>query len=92
MLINASASNPKNGPEELQAVRMTITNAIVDPWIYIILRKQNLVKISRLIRRIPHRKHFPAIFITEESNYARAGTNEAASNTSRSANTISTQI
>ena len=68
MLINASASNPENGPGELLAVRMTISNAIVDPWIYIILRKENLVKISKLIQRVRKSKHMPAIFTTKESN------------------------
>ncbi|XP_062589932.1 prostaglandin E2 receptor EP4 subtype-like [Saccostrea cucullata] len=57
MLTNASARTPKNGPEELLVVRLTISNSIVDPWIYIILRRENLVKIAALIRRLNSRKH-----------------------------------
>ncbi|XP_052712498.1 prostaglandin E2 receptor EP4 subtype-like [Crassostrea angulata] len=72
MLINASASDPKNGPDELLAVRMTISNAIVDPWIYIILRKENLVKMSKLFQRVRNSDHLPTIFITRESKATRA--------------------
>ncbi|XP_048735763.1 prostaglandin E2 receptor EP4 subtype-like [Ostrea edulis] len=89
MLINAISNDPKNGPEELLAVRMTVSNAIVDPWIYIILRKENLSKILGLIRRIRNRKQLPAVFITEESKSVRAGRNR---NTSTNAVTNLTQI
>ncbi|XP_065936068.1 prostaglandin E2 receptor EP4 subtype [Magallana gigas] len=67
MLINASSSDPKNGPEELLAVRMTISNAIVDPWIYIILRKENLIKISKLVQRVRKSGRLPILCSTKES-------------------------
>ncbi|XP_052718062.1 prostaglandin E2 receptor EP4 subtype-like [Crassostrea angulata] len=71
MLINASSSDPKNGPEELLAVRMTISNAIVDPWIYIILRKENLKKILALVQRFRKKENLPTVFFTSESNFTR---------------------
>lgn len=71
MLINASSSDPKNGPEELLAVRMTISNAIVDPWIYIILRKENLKKILALVQRFRKKENLPTVFFTSESNSTR---------------------
>lgn len=67
MLINASSSDPKNGPEELLAVRMTISNAIVDPWIYIILRKENLLNISKLVQRVRKSGYLPTVCFTRES-------------------------
>jgi hypothetical protein len=76
MLLNASSSDPKNGPEELLAVRMTISNAIIDPWIYIILRKENLDQIVRLIRRIRSRKQLPEVYTTEESKSVRDGSDK----------------
>ncbi|XP_062566606.1 prostaglandin E2 receptor EP4 subtype-like, partial [Saccostrea cucullata] len=70
MLINASTGNPKNGPDERLAVRMTVSNAIVDPWVYIILRKENLVKISRWHQRIRSycSKRTPEIYIMKETD------------------------
>jgi hypothetical protein len=87
MLMNASSSDPKNGPEELLAVRMTISNAIVDPWIYIILRKENLNKAVRLIRRIRRRKQLPEVFTTEESKHVRDG-----SDINSSTNTVTNSV
>ncbi|XP_061180248.1 prostaglandin E2 receptor EP4 subtype-like [Saccostrea echinata] len=66
MLMNASAKFPKNGPEELMAVRLTISNSIVDPWIYIILRKENLVKVVHLIRRFNNHKQRQTHMFTVE--------------------------
>lgn len=71
MLINASSSDPKNGPEELLAVRMTISNAIVDPWIYIILRRENLRKILALVQRFRKKENLQTVFFTSESNSTR---------------------
>ncbi|XP_061182327.1 prostaglandin E2 receptor EP4 subtype-like [Saccostrea echinata] len=31
-----------NGPRELLVLRFAVTNSVVDPWIYILLRKENL--------------------------------------------------
>lgn len=49
MLINVSLSDFKNGLEEFLVVCMIISNVIVDFWIYIILRKENLKKILVLV-------------------------------------------
>jgi len=34
---------------DLKAIRLSLTNTTVDPWIYIILRKEFLIKAYRLI-------------------------------------------
>ncbi|XP_061198229.1 prostaglandin E2 receptor EP4 subtype-like [Saccostrea echinata] len=91
MLINASASNPKNGPEELLAVRMTITNAIIDPWIYIILRKENLVKMSHLQERLNNCLRLRTVYITTESIPAKDESNMMESSATNAA-TCSTEL
>jgi hypothetical protein len=40
--------NIMHEPLELWLVRMTVFNSIVDPWLYIVLRRESLHKISEL--------------------------------------------
>ncbi|XP_062579518.1 prostaglandin E2 receptor EP4 subtype-like [Saccostrea cucullata] len=92
MLINASSSNPRNGPEELLAVRMTITNAIIDPWIYIILRKENLVKMSRLQERLYDCLRLRTVYTTTESLPTKDESNAIEGSAANTATTCSTEL
>ncbi|XP_062600091.1 prostaglandin E2 receptor EP4 subtype-like [Saccostrea cucullata] len=89
MLINASTGNSKNGPDELLAVRMTVSNAIVDPWVYIILRKENLVKISNWHQKVRSHcsKPTPEIYIMKENLVT--GTRNIGNNLSNNTTTVS---
>lgn len=44
---HATAWAEDNGRLELLAVRLAVTNSIVDPWIYILFRKENIILITR---------------------------------------------
>ncbi|XP_061180247.1 prostaglandin E2 receptor EP4 subtype-like [Saccostrea echinata] len=92
MLMNASARNPKNGPEELLAVRLTINNSIVDPWIYIILRRENLVKIASLVRRFNSRNHRQTNIFTVESYTGEINSNTIEHSPSLNIATCTTQL
>jgi hypothetical protein len=41
----------KNNEVEMWMFRMSVCNAIVDPWLYIVLRKESLRKIILFYRR-----------------------------------------
>lgn len=44
---NATKLIFENDSVDLLAVRLSITNSIVDPWIYILLRREHLIAITR---------------------------------------------
>lgn len=50
MLKSASSANPKDGKNELLAVRMALINSIVNPWLYIMLRRENFIALYRFCR------------------------------------------
>ena len=68
MLKSASSDNPKDGRSELFAVRMALINSIVDPWIYILLRRENFILVSKLLGRVRKGVSVPASKSMESSD------------------------
>ena len=56
MFLHAARIRRANKPLELWLVRMTVFNSIVDPWLYIVLRRESLHKISELCQYCCSRK------------------------------------
>lgn len=52
ILQHASGSIEGEGFTELTVLRMAVTNSVVDPWIYILFRKEVLMIILRAIERV----------------------------------------
>ncbi|KAK3088915.1 hypothetical protein FSP39_025391 [Pinctada imbricata] len=52
--------NPKTGKEGLLVIRLAISNSNIDPWIYIVLRKENLEFVERLFKRYVMRSEKPS--------------------------------
>jgi hypothetical protein len=38
--------------EELWVLRMAVLNSVVDPWVYIVLRRESLIRISGLYQAV----------------------------------------
>ncbi|KAK3104767.1 hypothetical protein FSP39_009705 [Pinctada imbricata] len=51
MIQNINSDEPGNGKKEFLVGRLAITNQMVDPWIYIVLRKENFEFLERLYKR-----------------------------------------
>ncbi|KAK3082679.1 hypothetical protein FSP39_002372 [Pinctada imbricata] len=51
MIRNINVPNPGDGKTELLVVRLAISNANIDPWIYIVLRRENLEFLERFTKR-----------------------------------------
>ena len=51
MIININADNPSDGKLELLVGRLAVTNSVVDPWIYIVLRKENFEAVEKFYRK-----------------------------------------
>lgn len=49
---HAAAWMDDNGTLELFVVRLAVTNSIVDPWIYILFRKENIILITRKLGNV----------------------------------------
>ena len=56
MFLHAARIRRANKPLELWLVRMAVFNSIVDPWLYIVLRRESLHKISELCQYCCSRK------------------------------------
>ncbi|KAK3088378.1 hypothetical protein FSP39_018442 [Pinctada imbricata] len=76
MIKNINIPDPKDGKTELLVIRLAISNSNIDPWIYIVLRRENLEFFERCCKR--------GVSHTEESSQQssaaalqqRKGTNE----------------
>ncbi|XP_062587037.1 thromboxane A2 receptor-like [Saccostrea cucullata] len=51
VFLHAANIRNENNEVELWFLRMTVCNAIVDPWLYIVLRKESLEKIIYILRQ-----------------------------------------
>ncbi|KAK3089756.1 hypothetical protein FSP39_006250 [Pinctada imbricata] len=52
ILEHATLRNDENGSTELLVLRFAVTNSIIDPWIYILLRKETLEFIQKVYNRL----------------------------------------
>ena len=52
MLKSAAFGYTLDGPSVLYAIRMALINGIIDPWLYIFVRRETLLMVSTLFRRI----------------------------------------
>ena len=60
IMVNMTLETPNTGVEDLLAVRMTVTNGIIDPWIYILMRKDNFKLLAQYIGCCkPDQNQFP---------------------------------
>ncbi|XP_078335818.1 uncharacterized protein LOC111137929 isoform X2 [Crassostrea virginica] len=48
IFLHATGLRSDNGPLEMWFERLTFLNAIIDPWIYIILRRESIQKLTAL--------------------------------------------
>ena len=56
MFLHAARIRRENESLELWLLRMAVLNSIVDPWLYIVLRRESLHKISELCQYCCSRK------------------------------------
>lgn len=56
ILQHASGSIHGEGPTELNFVRMAVMNSVVDPWIYILFRKEVLLLVITALERLTGRQ------------------------------------
>jgi len=56
VFLHAARIRRANESLELWLVRMAVFNSIVDPWLYIVLRRESLQKISELCQYCCSRK------------------------------------
>ena len=54
MIYNVNQGEPGNSTTELLVIRLAITNSNVDPWVYILLRKEHLERIKQVFSRVYH--------------------------------------
>ena len=50
----SSESGPGDKDFDLMSIRLVVTNAIVNPWLYIVFRKENLNRILSVVRQIKY--------------------------------------
>ena len=48
MFLHATGTRNANASLELWVLRMAVLNSVVDPWVYIVLRRESLIRISGL--------------------------------------------
>ena len=60
ILQHATLSIDTNGPTELLVLRFAVTNSIIDPWIYILLRRETLESSQKIYRRIKKKLGYDA--------------------------------
>ncbi|XP_069127861.1 prostaglandin E2 receptor EP4 subtype-like isoform X2 [Argopecten irradians] len=53
-----SSSSSLDRPADLLALRMASINQLLDPWVYILLRKENMLRVLRLMERFRKHKGF----------------------------------
>jgi hypothetical protein len=51
VIINQSHAFPKDIKADLMTLRLATLNQILDPWVYILFRREMLAKMSRFIRK-----------------------------------------
>lgn len=68
VLINTSGARP-NYKTDLLALRMASWNQILDPWLYILLRKEILTRIYIFYRK----KRYGVVFVTPASSESLSG-------------------
>ena len=68
ILEHAAKRRKTQGDLELQSIRLVLTNSIVNPWLYIVLRKENLHRILSAINWIRQKFTQSEDF---DGNYAR---------------------
>uniref|UniRef100_A0A8W8N854 Uncharacterized protein n=1 Tax=Magallana gigas TaxID=29159 RepID=A0A8W8N854_MAGGI len=68
VLINTSGARP-NYKTDLLALRMASWNQILDPWLYILLRKEMLTRIYIFYRK----KRYGVVFVTPASSESLSG-------------------
>jgi hypothetical protein len=70
-------------------VRFGITNSIVDPWIYILLRKENMMAIQKRFKRLCKQKKFATDSGGEKATPSSDSREKSFDITLSSANTLS---
>lgn len=56
ILQHATGAVEGENTTELDLLRMAVTNSVLDPWIYILLRKESLMFVLRVVERLTGRK------------------------------------
>ena len=51
MLVNINSQHPSDGKMELLVARLAVNNSIIDPWIYIVLRKENFEFVEKMYKK-----------------------------------------
>ncbi|XP_052689353.1 prostaglandin E2 receptor EP4 subtype-like [Crassostrea angulata] len=66
-----------NGARELLVLRFAVTNAMIDPWIYILLRKETFIAIKRhykgLCKNLFGKSNIPTVSYTSQSTSNKSG-------------------
>ncbi|XP_061182474.1 prostaglandin E2 receptor EP4 subtype-like [Saccostrea echinata] len=79
-----------NGSRELTVVRFGVTNSIIDPWIYILLRKENFKALQRRFRGIFGKITFATDSGDQEVTPSSHSRKKSSDNTLSSGKTLST--
>lgn len=81
---HATFSVNGQGKTELTFLRMAVTNSVIDPWLYILFRKENLVMLVNFGNRLLGRNSSP-----QQSNTSRSKDSQKTDNeTIRTVSTI----
>ncbi|XP_052684385.1 prostaglandin E2 receptor EP4 subtype-like [Crassostrea angulata] len=87
---HAAAWAADNGKLELFVVRLAVTNSIVDPWIYILFRKENMILITRKIGNIWGKISVSSSSVSNDVIPSPDARKQSFENTLSSARTLST--
>lgn len=61
IFLHATGVRESNGPQEMWLERIAVLNAIIDPWLYIVLRKESIERLSTLFRRCRRRTEYESM-------------------------------
>uniref|UniRef100_K1QHI8 Prostaglandin E2 receptor EP4 subtype n=1 Tax=Magallana gigas TaxID=29159 RepID=K1QHI8_MAGGI len=73
---HATFSVSGQGKTELTFLRMAVTNSVIDPWLYILFRKENLVMLVNFGNRLLGRNNSPRPSNTSRSRDSQKTNNE----------------